>query len=613
MKHLLTLFLSVIITAVSAQQQQGKFWCGTETDPTWWQQFRSKDRTDLTFDNSGRGGIKWIPVFYHIITKSDGTGGVGYKSIFETHCEINQAYNQFDIGFFIEGIDTIKNTTLWEYQNQFLGYQAFGQYNEPNVCNVYINGNLPGLCGFATFPGTAPSGGGIFMDDGCLGTGTTTFHHEMGHYLGLPHTFEDSDGIEFVNGSNCNSAGDLFCDTPADFLADRTPCPYNGTQTDPNGDLYATVIDETLYMSYFLDECTNRFSNQQEAEMNSVLLNERPNLLNQTVPDLSPLAVATFTSPTPNDSTIVGTITVSWNPIPGARYYFFRFQSATSSIVYVDTVIETTSFTITGLPAGKSFKYRVKGVSYGNACSAFTPYVQVSTSIINVGIQKQGPSCPGEANASITLSPSNGTAPYTFTWSNSATTASIQNIAAGVYTVTITDANGAVAVTSVTVSEPAPIAVSINKVGNNLTALPSGGTPPYSYLWSNGEQFAGNNGITFGTYVVTVTDSKGCTATETFVFSSAGIELQQKTSMKVYPNPVSNGSELQVEIFTNKQTNAVFQLTGVNGNLIAEQQLNLTEGANKAGLSTSNLPSGVYYIRLTSEGSTQTMRVSVIR
>lgn len=606
-------FLSVLllVSMMASAQQTISNWCGTQTTPDYLQKYFSKDRTNQYFDPNERGGINWIPVFYHIITKSDGTGGVGYKAIFESHCELNIIYNPFNIGFYIDGIDTIKNTTLWEYQNQFLGYQAFGQYNEPNKCNVYVNGNLPGLCGFATFPNSAPGGGGIFMDDACLGSGTTTFPHEMGHYLGLLHTFDDGNGIEFVNGTNCSSAGDGFCDTPADFLDERTPCPYTGNQTDPNGDLYKTVIDETLYMSYFNDACTNRFSNQQQAEMNSVLINERPNLLNQTLPDLSPLPVPTFTSPANGDTTLVGTVTISWNKIPNARYYFFRFQNANASIVYVDTVITDTSFTVTGLAPGKTFRYRVKGVSYGNTCSPFSPLNDMATSDITVSVVKADPNCPAESNAFIILNPANGASPYSVAWSNSGTGASLTNLASGSYTATITDANGEVAVTTVVLTEPTPVNVSITKVGNNLTAVPAGGTGPYTYAWSNGEQFAGNNGISFGTYTVTVTDSKGCTASETFVFSSNGIELEQKASMSVFPNPVAKNEALNVQINTNERTEAIIALVNITGAVVLQKNVELQTGNNLLNLSTTDVASGVYFVKLTTPALTQTVRVSV--
>ncbi|MBK7149705.1 MAG: T9SS type A sorting domain-containing protein [Bacteroidetes bacterium] len=603
------LFLSFLATA----QQASTNWCGTQTSPDYIQKYFAKDRSNQYFSFEERGGINWVPVFYHIITKSDGTGGVGYKPIFESHCELNEIYNVFNIGFYIAGIDTIKNTTLWEYQSQFLGYQAFSQYNEPNTCNVYVNGNLPGLCGFATFPNTAPGGGGIFMDDGCMGTGTTTYPHEMGHYMGLLHTFDDGNGIEFVNGTNCNNAGDGFCDTPADFLDQRTPCPYTGNQTDPNGDLYNTVIDETLYMSYFNDACTNRFSNQQMAEMNSVLINERPNLLNQTLPDLSQLPTPTFTSPTSGDTTLVGSVTIRWNSIPNARYYFFRFQNANASIVYVDTVLADTSFTVNGLAPGKSFRYKVKGISYGNTCSPYSPLQDISTSDLTVSVVKADPNCPAESNAFIILNPANGTAPYSFAWSNNGTTASLTNLAAGTYTATITDANGEVAVTTVVLTEPQQVGVTINKVGNNLTAVPSGGTSPYSYSWSNGEQFAGNNGITFGTYTVTVTDAKGCTASETFVFSSNGIQLEQKASMSVFPNPVAKNELLNVQITTNERSEALLSIVNMTGALVSQKNVELQSGSNQMTLATTDISSGIYFVKLTTPSLTKTVRVSVTK
>lgn len=133
------------------------------------------------------------------------------------------------------------------------------------------------------------------------------------------------------------------------------------------------------------------------------------------------------------------------------------------------------------------------------------------------------PLCFGDSNGSINLTATNGTAPYTYLWSNNVTTEDLSGLAAGVYTCTVTDVLDCTATTQVTVNQPTPLTVSFP--GNNvincfnfsvtLDAVVSGGTPPYSYFWWDGTT---NQAHTFGfpgAYDITVTDLNGCTATGT--------------------------------------------------------------------------------------------------
>ena len=104
-------------------------------------------------------------------------------------------------------------------------------------------------------------------------------------------------------------------------------------------------------------------------------------------------------------------------------------------------------------------------------------------------------SCFGGNNGSIDLTVTGGTAPYIFSWNNTASSEDISGLTAGIYSVTITDANGCTLNRSVTISEPASaISLSSSSVINvacynqntGETLLnPSGGTSPYTYLWSN--------------------------------------------------------------------------------------------------------------------------------
>lgn len=607
--------LAVILTLLlSTKAQPTASWCGSVLTDEYKAYYEQVDRNSPEYLRNAQGSraIRWIPVAYHVITKTDGTEGIKIRDIFDTHCELNQTFNPFNLGFYIVAIDTIKNTTLWNYQNQSLGYQAFSQYNRANTCNIYVNGNLPGLCGFATFPGTGSNGGGVFLNRSCVGAGTKTLPHEMGHYLGLLHTFEDAYGVEVINrNGNCSTAGDRFCDTPADFIGSRTACPYNGTETDANGDFYRDVIDETLLMSYFNDDCVNRFSNQQQAAMNNVVSTSRANLLSQNLPDLSDLDTATVISPLRGDTTVPSNYAViKWRAVPRAAYYLFYLQSSTSVVVYSDTIVRDTSIIVTNLLPNKTYKYRVKAISLANPCSPYTTYATFKTSTIKATVSQITRTCAGENNGSAAITITNGFAPYSILWNNGDTDSLLNDVAGGVYTATISDLSGEVSNVTVTIPEYTPINITFTQTGNNATAVASGGRSPFTYNWSNGSTTAANTDLAFGTYTVTVTDANGCQSTAQLIISGVN-DLQQQPGIKVYPNP-SNKQDLHVDLSLTKSDNVIIELITTDGRLMLTNQWYFNAGNHELTFNTGNLPAGVYNMVIRGAGFVQVKRVTLL-
>ncbi len=138
-----------------------------------------------------------------------------------------------------------------------------------------------------------------------------------------------------------------------------------------------------------------------------------------------------------------------------------------------------------------------------------------------------GVACNGATDGTATAVPSGGTAPYTYLWSNGQTGATAIHLAAGSYTVTVTDAKGCTASAVATVGTPtalhveaaSPTASTLCAGSADATAVAavSGGSEPYTYLWSNGQTTATATGLAAGTYTVTVTDASHCVATTTTV------------------------------------------------------------------------------------------------
>lgn len=139
-------------------------------------------------------------------------------------------------------------------------------------------------------------------------------------------------------------------------------------------------------------------------------------------------------------------------------------------------------------------------------------------------------SCNGGTNGTATVTTSGGFPPYTISWNSIPvqTTTTATNLAAGTYTVTLTDANGCVGTTTATVTEPFPISsntqqsnVLCNGGGTGSAFVQVfGGVLPYSYAWTpSGATTATASNLSNGTHIVTITDGNVCTHKDTVIIS----------------------------------------------------------------------------------------------
>lgn len=128
-------------------------------------------------------------------------------------------------------------------------------------------------------------------------------------------------------------------------------------------------------------------------------------------------------------------------------------------------------------------------------------------------------SCAGSLNGTATVSATGGTAPYTFHWSNGSNAPSINGLAAGTYTCTVTDSKGCTSTNSTQIASPAAVTLAVGSQTNvpcidsqngSITMSAGGGTSPYSFAWSNNAAGATISGLATGTYICTVTDAAGC-------------------------------------------------------------------------------------------------------
>jgi len=124
--------------------------------------------------------------------------------------------------------------------------------------------------------------------------------------------------------------------------------------------------------------------------------------------------------------------------------------------------------------------------------------------------------CFGDQTGAIDLTITGGTPPYMFEWDNGSSTEDISSIGGGKYQVYVEDNNGLTSMRHFTLHQPDEILISysIDIATGGIDVSVSGGTPPYTYLWSNGSTTQDLTGMDNGTYTVTVTDAIGCTNSE---------------------------------------------------------------------------------------------------
>jgi hypothetical protein len=201
----------------------------------------------------------------------------------------------------------------------------------------------------------------------------------------------------------------------------------------------------------------------------------------------------------------------------------------------------------------------------------------------------------GLANGSATAIGSGGTTPYTYAWSNNATTATINNVAAGTYTVTISGgtactrtATAVIAASTGITATTTPTATTCNLPNGSATAIGSGGTTPYTYAWSNNATTATINNVAAGTYTVTISAANGCTKTATAVIST------------------STGVNITVAV-----TN---QTCGINGSITITSTAGSTfawaNGATTASI--TNLPAANYTVTVTNSAQCSVIRTITV-
>ncbi len=195
----------------------------------------------------------------------------------------------------------------------------------------------------------------------------------------------------------------------------------------------------------------------------------------------------------------------------------------TSPFIYNWSNGQTTANS-TGLVAGT---YSVTVTDF-NSCIASSAITITQPTQLLVAPSTTNVSCSGNTNGTANANAIGGTSPYTYQWSNSKTSATITGLAAGTYSVTVTDSKSCTGTASVIITEPAAFSAGISSSTNvtcfgstngTATITAGGGVGPYSYLWSGGQTSPSVSNLSAGTLSATVTDNNGCSYYDSVVIS----------------------------------------------------------------------------------------------
>lgn len=373
--------MTIIYVNLNAQDLN---YCGTKDGKVNWLQEWQKDPKNQFLRRDDE--LLMVPITIWIVGTDAGSGYFSLNNTYKALCQLNRDYEPHHVQFYLSGPIKYLNNTSWYDHDWDAGDELMRKNRVANTINNYIVQSPAGNCGYSAY------GKGIALAKSCLGASDHTWAHEMGHQLSLPHTFFGWEGItatpnevapatvggtqvELVDGSNCTTSSDGFCDTPVDFLSYRWSCNSNSESPndylDPNGVKFKA--QGKYYMSYSLDACMTTFSPLQVQAMRDNLRGDKKNMLNPNLvveKSINGIPVNVI-SPIINDTIENNNIDIVWNKIDGATYYSVELsQLADFSPLTVNITTSDTSYLVNTLAANRKFYTRIKAYNNFSFCLA---------------------------------------------------------------------------------------------------------------------------------------------------------------------------------------------------------------------------------------------------
>lgn len=379
--------------------------------------------------------VAYIPVWFHLVAKTDGTGRVSMLKVLEMLCEWNRIYatNGVELQFYIKGINNINNSNLYDGARTFAGETLIKSNKKADGINIFlVNSANDASQPNATVLGYyLNSSTGVAYDADWLviikqqvsSFGAVTIAHEIGHFFSLPHTFFGWESCPFQptstapcapttiscfdgnvytvenaartgTSANCSTAGDGFCDTPPDYNLGfgYTGCSYIGLTCDPKG--IKIDPDEKNMMGYFVG-CESTFSTMQKAAMRNNYLNHAKRAYLRTgniKPNASAftLSAATLVAPINGAKTTkYNNFTLSWQSVLNATSYVVEISKSATFFDSRAFVATTNAININNSMASgyfvsnQTYYWRVKPYNSYAACGTISATQNFKTGLIN--------------------------------------------------------------------------------------------------------------------------------------------------------------------------------------------------------------------------------------
>lgn len=307
------------------------------------------------------------------------------------------------------------------------------------------------------------------------------------------------------------------------------------------------------------------------------------------------------TSSTPVSCGAVGDGTATAAVTGGSSPYTYAWSDGANQISQTATNLTTGSYTVTVTDAA--------GCSVTSTVTVLGLGPDVAVSQTNVS------GCFGNNNGSISLNVSGGQAPYNYSWSNSQNTQNLFTLTAGTYTVTVTDNSGCATIKTITVTEPSEIQATVQATNTvqgqstgTATVSATGGTPPYSYAWSNGATGTSTTSLGAGSYTVAVTDANNCVRTFNFTITVGTdvANIESEIGVNIYPNP--NTGKFVVNILNNKGSETHIEIYNTLGQRIFVSELKMSL-VNDFEVDLSEMPANTYFVKVISGNQTVVRKV----
>lgn len=350
--------------------------------------------------------VTYVPIKFHIIGRSDGTGEVATWRVLDQLCMLNEDYAATNIQFYLkDGLNYIFSDDLFDNHSNVTNLMELER--DDAALNVFMpdDATPPGQTGPGLVLGYySPSDDWVVVDRSEVGRKNLTFTHEIGHFFSLLHPFSGweeepwsialhgnpvtqiraPDGmtfVELVDRSNCDIAGDRVCDTPPDYLFGFgwNSCDFNAAIADRNGQVIDP--DELLWMGYFFncDADDYYFTAQQvQLQQQDLASASRAYLRTGVTPNLTaPEGSATPLFPEEGEEVrFFNAVTLSWEAVPEAEAYLLQVSllpTFSSALISYEAVVEGTSTTITSLDSTRVYYWRLRPFGDYQTCTDFGP------------------------------------------------------------------------------------------------------------------------------------------------------------------------------------------------------------------------------------------------